>query len=113
MHKSRYTPTSTQPHAVALEIQTDVNGFVVEAPDASQTTFAVSARTLQERGLLTFFPGDHTQLQRALLMASMGHEMKPIEAMLYPRDRARVPVTIRLVSSEPSTVVWSITSRTS
>jgi hypothetical protein len=101
---------STHPSA-AVEIQTDVNGFVVEAPDAAETTFAVSSRTLQQRSVLSFFPGDHAQIQREMVMVSLGHEPKPINAMLYPRDRARVPVTVRLASPEPSTIVWSITRR--
>lgn len=74
-------------------------------------TFAVSVRTLRQRSLLTFFPGDHAQLRKELVLASLGQETKPIEAMLYPRDRARVPVTIRLASPEASTIVWSITRR--
>ena len=105
---------STRPTVtVALEIRTDVSGFVLEAPEAAQMTFSVSARTLRQRSLLRFFPGDHAHLRRELLMASMGHETKPVEAMLYPRDRARVPVTIGLASPEPSTIVWSITRRAS
>ena len=95
----------------ALEIRTDVDGFVVEVLEAARTTFAVSPRTLQQRSMLSFFPGNHAQLHRQMVMVSLGHEAPLIEAMLYPRDRARVPVTIRLASPDPSTIVWSITRR--
>jgi hypothetical protein len=109
----QHTPRRSPQSPAAVELQTDVNGFVVEAPDAAETTFAVSSRTLQRRSVLSFFPGNHAQLQREMVMVSLGHETKPREAMLYPRDRARVPVTIHLASPEASTIVWSITSRAS
>ena len=97
---------------VSFRLETDGSGYVLAVDEGARAAFAISARGLLSRNLLGCFPADHHRLQRELAAALIGYASATINATLYPRERARLPVTIRLDAEHPSRVVWWIRRRT-
>jgi hypothetical protein len=95
-----------------LTVNTDEVGDVLAVSDEVSVILGVSPRTLRQQNLLMYFPADHAQLSVALLAVSTGPAAPaPIPATLYPKERARIAVTIQLASPESSSIVWSIMRR--
>ena len=103
-----FEPLSQHP----VEIHTDADGLVTAAPERAARVFAVSLRALHLHNLLAYFPADHERLRREVAFAANAQSTERIDTVLYPRERARVAVTIHFDYSPPADAVWVIARRT-